>query len=84
VLSAAPATASRVPQIACRPEPSRSSPCRGRPFAPLARPALVDGAPGVVVAAARGRIAVAAFRFAEDRIAAIDLVTDLSGPAPPA
>jgi RNA polymerase sigma factor (sigma-70 family) len=49
---------------------------RGRPFARFARPAIVNGVAGVVVAP-RGRpLAVVAFTCASGRIAAIDLVAD--------
>ncbi len=47
---------------------------RGAPFAPLGRPALVDGAPGIVVGPVDRPIAVAAMTFAGDRIASIDIV----------
>jgi hypothetical protein len=48
----------------------------GRPFAPFARPALVNGAAGVVVTA-RGRpVAVAGFTVARGRIVEIDLLAD--------
>jgi len=49
---------------------------QGRPFAGFARPALVNGAPGVMIAPRDRVVAVAAFTVAEDRIAAIDLVID--------
>ncbi|HWX52494.1 MAG TPA: RNA polymerase sigma factor SigJ [Solirubrobacteraceae bacterium] len=49
---------------------------RGRPFARFARPAIVNGAAGVVVAP-RGRpMAVVGFTIARGRILAIDLVAD--------
>jgi RNA polymerase sigma-70 factor (ECF subfamily) len=49
---------------------------RGAPFAPMARPAMVNGAPGAVVAA-RGRlVAVVGFTVAAGRIASIDIVAD--------
>src|SRR3954462_1466340 len=51
---------------------------RGVPFAPYARPALVNGRPGAV-AVIRGRVAGAvAFTLEGDRIATIDLVADPS------
>jgi RNA polymerase sigma-70 factor (ECF subfamily) len=46
---------------------------RGAPFAPQGRPALVDGAPGVVVGPLERPIAVAAFTVAGGRIASIDI-----------
>jgi RNA polymerase sigma factor (sigma-70 family) len=48
----------------------------GRPFAPFARAALVNGAAGIVVTA-RGRpVAVAGFTVARGRIVEIDLLAD--------
>jgi RNA polymerase sigma factor (sigma-70 family) len=49
---------------------------RGAPFAPLARPAIVNGAAGLVVPM-RGRLfAAVGFTIARGRIAEIDLVAD--------
>jgi len=49
---------------------------RGAPFAPLARPALVNGSAGAVVAP-RGRVfAVIGFTVARGRIVEIDVVAD--------
>jgi|GraSoiStandDraft_4_1057263.scaffolds.fasta_scaffold316178_2 RNA polymerase sigma factor (sigma-70 family) len=48
----------------------------GRPFAGLARPALVNGGAGVVVGRPGKPIAVVSFTIAGDRIGAIDLITD--------
>jgi RNA polymerase sigma factor (sigma-70 family) len=48
---------------------------RGRPFLHRARPATVNGGPGVVVVAGDRVVAVAAIAVAGDRIAGIDLVT---------
>ncbi|HEX4679942.1 MAG TPA: RNA polymerase sigma factor SigJ [Gaiellaceae bacterium] len=49
---------------------------RGAPFAPLARPAVVNGAAGAIVGR-RGRpLAVAGFTIAGGRITAIDIVID--------
>lgn len=45
-------------------------------FAPLARPVLVNGAPGFVVADERGPLSVMAFTVAADRIVAIDVLAD--------
>ncbi|MFL5928730.1 MAG: RNA polymerase sigma factor SigJ [Gaiellaceae bacterium] len=50
----------------------------GRPFAGLARPALVNGGAGLVVGRPGKTIAVVSFTIARDRIAAIDLITDQS------
>jgi RNA polymerase sigma factor (sigma-70 family) len=49
---------------------------RGRPFARFARPALVNGVPGVVVAPAGRPMAVVSFTTARGRIVAIDLIAD--------
>jgi RNA polymerase sigma factor (sigma-70 family) len=49
---------------------------RGAPFAALARPAVVNGAAGLVVASRRRPIAVIGFTVAGGRIVAIDLVAD--------
>jgi RNA polymerase sigma-70 factor (ECF subfamily) len=49
---------------------------RGRPFAGYARPAIVNGAAGAVVAPGGKPIAVAAFTVREGRIAAIDVIAD--------
>jgi RNA polymerase sigma-70 factor (ECF subfamily) len=50
---------------------------RGTPFAPLARPAIVDGRAGAAVVAPNGRlISVARFGVKEGRVTAIDLILD--------
>ncbi|HEX6699312.1 MAG TPA: RNA polymerase sigma factor SigJ [Gaiellaceae bacterium] len=49
---------------------------RGTRFAPHARPALVNGAAGVVVGRGRRPFAVVGFTIARDRIVAIDLIID--------
>jgi RNA polymerase sigma-70 factor (ECF subfamily) len=49
---------------------------RGRPFARFARPAIVNGAAGVVVAPAGRPMAVVGFTCAGGRIVAIDLIAD--------
>ncbi|HWI73524.1 MAG TPA: RNA polymerase sigma factor SigJ [Baekduia sp.] len=53
---------------------------QGRPFLRLARPATVNGGPGVVIVApgpgGERVIGVAGITVADDRIAAIDLITD--------
>lgn len=50
----------------------------GAPFAPFARPALVNGAPGFVVAPEGEVVSVAGFVVAEGRIVEIDLLADPS------
>jgi RNA polymerase sigma-70 factor (ECF subfamily) len=49
---------------------------RGSPFARFARPAIVNGAPGVVVAPGRRPLAVVGFTSARGRIVEIDLIAD--------
>ena len=49
---------------------------RGTPLAPLARPALVNGAAGAVVNVGGRPFAVVSFTVREGRIAAIDLIAD--------
>jgi RNA polymerase sigma-70 factor, ECF subfamily len=49
---------------------------RGRPFAPLARPALVNGAAGAVVAPDGKALAVVSFSIAGGRIVELNLVAD--------
>jgi RNA polymerase sigma factor (sigma-70 family) len=49
---------------------------RGRPFAALGQRALVNGAPGVIVASGDRVIGVVGMTIAGERIAEIDLVTD--------
>jgi RNA polymerase sigma factor (sigma-70 family) len=48
----------------------------GRPFAPFARPAIVNGAAGAVVVVHGKLVGVAAFTVAGGRIASIDIVND--------
>jgi RNA polymerase sigma-70 factor, ECF subfamily len=48
----------------------------GRPFAPFARPAIVNGAAGAVVVVHGRLVGVAAFSVAGGRIASIDIVND--------
>jgi RNA polymerase sigma-70 factor (ECF subfamily) len=48
----------------------------GARFAPLARPALVNGAAGLVVGRRGHPVAVVGFTVSGGRIAEIDLVTD--------
>jgi RNA polymerase sigma-70 factor, ECF subfamily len=49
---------------------------RGRPFAPLAQPAVVNGGAGAVVAAGGRTIAVVGFAIENDRLVAIDIVAN--------
>ena len=49
---------------------------RGRPFARFARPALVNGRAGAVVAPGGVTAAVVSFTTARGRIVAIDVITD--------
>jgi RNA polymerase sigma-70 factor (ECF subfamily) len=51
---------------------------RGTRFAPHARPAIVNGAAGVVVGSGDAVLAVVGFTIAHGRISAIDLITDRS------
>jgi RNA polymerase sigma factor (sigma-70 family) len=49
---------------------------RGTPMAPLARPAVVNGAAGAIVGRPGHPIAVASFTIVAGRVAAIDIVAD--------
>jgi RNA polymerase sigma factor (sigma-70 family) len=49
---------------------------RGRPLAPLGRPAIVNGAPGVLVVSNGRRLAAVAFTISHQRIVEIDVVAD--------
>jgi hypothetical protein len=49
---------------------------RGRPFAALARPALVNDAPGVIVSRGDRLVAACALTVEHGRLTQIDLVTD--------
>jgi RNA polymerase sigma-70 factor (ECF subfamily) len=49
---------------------------RGRPFANLAQPAIVNGAAGLIVASGDMPIAIVGFTCAHARIVAIDLIPD--------
>jgi RNA polymerase sigma-70 factor, ECF subfamily len=49
---------------------------RGRPLAPLGRPAIVNGVPGVLVVSNGRRLAAVAFTFSHERIIEIDVVAD--------
>jgi hypothetical protein len=47
-----------------------------RTFAPLARPAIVNGAAGLIIGSPERPIAICGFAFEDGRIAEIDLVLD--------
>jgi RNA polymerase sigma-70 factor (ECF subfamily) len=64
------------PAIAGAEAVAREVLARGAPFAPLGRPALVNGAIGVVVGRPEMPLAVAGMTIVEGRIAALDLVID--------
>jgi RNA polymerase sigma-70 factor, ECF subfamily len=55
---------------------ARQAATQGRKFAPLCRPALVNGAAGIVVGALGSAFAVAGITVINGRIAAIDLILD--------
>jgi RNA polymerase sigma-70 factor (ECF subfamily) len=55
---------------------ARSALDRGRPFVALARPAVVNGAAGLLITSGDRLIGVAGITVSGDRIAEIDLVTD--------
>ncbi len=55
---------------------ARQAATQGRKFAPLCRPALVNGAAGIVVGAPGSAFAVAGITVINGRIAAIDLILD--------
>ena len=58
------------------PEVAQQILTRGSPFARYARPAIVNGAAGVIVAPAADRFAVIGFTVVRDRIVEIDVVVD--------
>ena len=49
---------------------------RGTPFAPFARPAVVNGAAGAIVVRDGRPLAIAGFTVAHGRIVAIDVIAD--------
>ena len=69
-------TANDVEEIAQAARVARQVFERGRPFAGLARPALVNGGAGLVVGRPGRPIAVVGFTVARGRIVEIDLITD--------
>ncbi len=70
-------------EVRGRDEVARTLLRRGRPFAPLGRPALVNGAAGVVVGPVERPIAVGAFTVVDGRIASIDIVVAPRGQESP-
>jgi len=67
----------RVPRVVSgATEVARQVLARGTPFAPFARPAIVNGAAGVIVAPGRRVVAVIGFTVTRGRITTIDLVAD--------
>jgi RNA polymerase sigma factor (sigma-70 family) len=68
--SLAPALVSGAANVA------RQAATQGRKFAPLCRPALVNGAAGIVVGAPGSAFAVAGITVVNGRVAAIDLIVD--------
>src|SRR4051794_40415957 len=58
------------------PAVARTALARGSRFAPYARPAIVNGAAGLLVRAPERPLVVLGFTIAEGRIAELDLVTD--------
>ena len=68
--------ASRRPPVRGADAVARQVLARGRPLAPLGRPAIVNGAPGVLVVSDGRPLAAVAFTVANERIVAIDVVAD--------
>ena len=65
-----------LPQVEGASEVAREILSRGTPFRDLARPAVVNGAAGLVVVAGRRTLAVVGFTVAQGRIREIDIVAD--------
>jgi RNA polymerase sigma-70 factor (ECF subfamily) len=65
----------RLPEVGAE-EVARRILTSGRPFAPYARPAVVNGAAGAVVVAKGKLVSVVAFTVVDGRIAEIDIVND--------
>jgi len=63
-------------EIRGAPAVARTALARGSRFAPYARPAIVNGAAGLLVRAPERPLVVLGFTIAEGRIAELDLVTD--------
>ena len=68
--------ASRRPPVRGADAVARQVLARGRPLAPLGRPAIVNGAPGVLVLSDGRPLAAVAFTVSNERILAIDVVAD--------
>jgi RNA polymerase sigma factor (sigma-70 family) len=68
--------ASRRPPVRGADAVARQVLARGRPLAPLGRPAIVNGAPGVLVVSDGRPLAAVAFTVSNERIVAIDVVAD--------
>jgi RNA polymerase sigma-70 factor (ECF subfamily) len=64
------------PPLVGAPAVARQILARGRPFAPLARPAVVNGAAGAVVMRGGRLFGVVGFTVSGGRIVAIDIVAD--------
>ena len=57
-------------------EVAREILARGRPFAPLGRPAIVNGAVGIVVGSPDRPFAIAGCTIADGRVVELDLILD--------
>jgi ketosteroid isomerase-like protein len=68
--------ASRRPPVRGADAVARQVLARGRPLAPLGRPAIVNGAPGVLVVSDGRPLAAVAFTVSNERIVAIDVFAD--------
>ena len=68
--------ASRRPPVRGADAVARQVLARGRPLAPLGRPAIVNGAPGVLVVSDGRPLAAVAFTVSNERIVTIDVVAD--------
>jgi hypothetical protein len=64
------------PPIVGAPAVAREVLRRGAPFAPLARPALVNGAIGMLVGPPEAPVAVAGCTIAHGRLVTLDLIID--------
>jgi len=58
------------------PEVARYAVARGSQFAPFCRPALVNGAAGLIAQTPAGPLAIVGFTVTDGRIATIDLILD--------
>jgi RNA polymerase sigma-70 factor (ECF subfamily) len=75
-LDAGPGSPLSRPPVRGHDEVAREIVARGTPFAPLARPAVVNGLPGAVVERGGRLIAVANLEIADGRLVEIDIVLD--------